>query len=277
MLQKLITGAAFILSVFTANAQGLKTPAASPTQTIKQDFGISSIELVYSRPGMKGRKIFGDLVPFGKVWRTGANAATRIKFADDVLIGGKPLKAGEYAVYTIPNQSDWEVIINKGVTNWGTEYKQSEDVLRMTVKSKKTDQAVETFTMQFANVKPASTELELMWDKTLVTIPISTDIDGKVMTQINNLMTKDTRPYFQAAQYYMENGKDMKQALAWFDKAVELQPNAYWIHYQRANALAKVGRKQDAKVAAQRSMDLAKEQKNDDYVRMNETLLADLK
>lgn len=277
MLKKLFCAAFTLLLVTSIQAQAIKTPAPSPTQTIKQDFGISSIELVYSRPGMKGRKIFGDLVPWGQVWRTGANSATRIKFADDVTIGGKSLKAGEYAIYTIPNQSDWDIIINKGSANWGTEYKEADDVLRFKAKSMKMDESMETFTMQFANVKPASTELHIMWDKTAVAIPISMDVESKVMAQINTAMNKDNHPYFQAAMYYMDNGKDMNQALSWLDKAVEMQPNAYWIQHQRANALAKLGRKDEAIAAANKSMQMAKEQNNPDYVRLNEKLIASLK
>jgi tetratricopeptide (TPR) repeat protein len=259
-----------------ANAQ-IKTPAPSSTQTIKQDFGISSIELVYSRPGMKGRKIFGDLVPWNKVWRTGANSATRIKFNDDVTIAGQALKAGEYAIFTVPNENEWEIIINKGSANWGTDYKQEDDIFRVKVKPTKLDQQVETFTMQFGNVKPTSTDLMIRWDKTSVSVPITTEIDKKVMSQINNMLIKDSRPYFQGAMYYMENGKDMNQAVQWFDKAIEQNPNGYWIYHQKANALVKMGKKTEAKTAAQKSMDLAREQKNDDYVKLNEKLISDLK
>jgi tetratricopeptide (TPR) repeat protein len=277
MMQKLILAAALSFAAINTNAQALKTPAPSPTQTIKQDFGISSVELIYSRPAMKGRKVFGDLVPWGKVWRTGANNATRIKFADDVIFGGQSLKAGEYALFTIPNQGEWDIIINKGSENWGTVYKQEDDVIRVKAKSSKLDDAVESFTMQIANVKPSTAELQIMWDKTSVSIPFSTDVESKVMAQINNVMNKDNRPYFQSAMYYMDNGKDLNQALAWFDKAVELQPKAFWIHHQRANALAKLGKKDEAKASAEKSMALAKEQKNDDYVRLNEKLLESLK
>ena len=276
MLKKMIFGSLLFAIMFTANAQ-LKTPAASPTQSLKQDFGISNIELVYSRPAMKGRKIFGDLVPYGKVWRTGANNATRIKFADDVTIGGQKLAAGDYAIYTIPNEKEWEVIINKGVTNWGTVYKQDEDVLRFKVKSDKLDDKVESFTVQFDNIKANSIDLAIMWDKTGVRIPITTDIDTKIMAQITDAMKTEKPPYFQAAMYYLDNGKDLNQALTWFDKAVETQPNAYWMHHQRANALAKLGKKEEARKAAQTSMQLAKDQKNDDYVKLNEKLLATLK
>ena len=275
-MKKILSTALICLIVAVASAQ-LKTPAPSPTQTIKQDFGLSSIELVYSRPGMKGRKIFGDLVPWNKVWRTGANSATRIKFNDDVLIGGQALKAGEYAIYTVPNENEWEVIINKGSANWGTEYKMEDDIFRVKVKPMKLDQSVESFTMQFGNVKPTSADLQIMWDKTAVAIPITTDIDKKVMAQINSQVIKDSRPYFQSAMYYLENGKDLNQAVQWFDKAIEQNPNGYWIYHQKANALAKLGKKAEAKAVAQKSMDIARQEKNDDYVRLNEKLLAELK
>jgi len=276
-MRKLILATLALLFVFTAEAQ-LKTPAPSPTQNIKQDIGLSSIELTYSRPGMKGRKIFGDLVPYNKIWRTGANAATRIKFADDVMLGDQKVPAGDYVLYTIPGEKEWDVIINKGISNWGTEgYKADDDVVHVKVKSMKMDDPVETFTMQFANVKPGNCELNIMWDKTVVSLPINTDVETKVMTQIDNLMNKDNRPYYNAALYYMDNGKDLKQALAWFDKAVELQPDAYWIHHQRANCLAKLGKKDEAKAEAEKSKALAITAKNDDYVRLNEKLIEQLK
>lgn len=276
MLNKLLVLGIFCCTISFADAQTLKTPQPSPGQTIRQDFGISSIELNYSRPGIKGRKIFGDLVPYGKVWRTGANSATRIKFSDDVTIGGQTLKAGEYAIYTIPNEKEWQIIINKGSVNWGTDYKQEDDILRVKATPVKLDQTVESFTMQFANVKSNTIDLQIMWDKTLVSVPIATDVDKKVMAQIDNTMNKDSRPYYQAAMYYMETGRDLNQAVSWFDKAIEQNPEAYWVYHQKANALAKLGKKTDAKTTAQKSMDLAKNAKNDDYVKLNEKLIASL-
>ena len=264
------------LAFINVNAQ-LRTPAPSPTQTLKQDFGVSSIELVYSRPGMKGRKIFGDLVPWNKVWRTGANSATRIKFNDDVTVGGHPLKAGEYAIYTVPGENEWEIIINKGSANWGTEYKQEDDIFRVKAKPTKLPFSIETFTMDFSDLTPTSCKLQLMWDNVYVDVPITTDIDKKVMAQINNLMFKDNRPYFSAAMYYAETGRDLNQALDWFNKAIEQNPTAYYMYYNKASALAKLGRKEEARTTAQKSMQLAREQKNDDYVRLNEKLLATLK
>jgi hypothetical protein len=277
MLKKLLALSTICCVVLFSNAQSIKTPQPSPGQTVKQDFGISSIELNYSRPGIKGRKIFGDLVPYGKVWRTGANSATRIKFLDDVTIGGQALKAGEYAIYTVPGEKEWEVIINKGSANWGTDYKQEDDILRVKATPVNLSQPVESFTMQFSNVKSNSIDLQIMWDKTMVSVPIATDVDKKVMADIDRVMNSDNRPYFQAAMYYMETGRDLNQALAWLDKAIEQNPNAYWVYHQKANALAKLGKKEDAKTTAQKSMQLAKTANNDDYVKLNEKLIASLK
>lgn len=277
MLNKLIACFIFCMAIVFADAQTLRTPQPSPGQTIIQDFGISSVQIIYSRPGMKGRKIFGDLVPWGQVWRTGANSATRIKFTDDVTIGGQALKAGEYAIYTIPGEKEWEIIINKGSANWGTNYKQEDDILRVKATPVKLDQTIETFTMQFANVKSNSADLQLLWEKTMVAVPITTDVDKKIMADINNLMNRDNRPYFQAAMYYLETGRDLNQAVEWFDKAIGQNPNAYWVYHQKANALAKLGKKDEAKTTAQKSMDLAKTQNNPDYVKLNENLIKSLK
>lgn len=278
MLKKLIVCGAIAFSVLAVEAQQIKTPAPSTSQTIKQDFGIGSIELSYSRPNMRGRKVFGDLVPFGNVWRTGANNATLLTFTDEVIIGGTKVPAGKYGLLSIPEKDAWTLILTKqnDVTSPAA-YKQESDVVRVKAKPVLLKEPVETFTIQFANVKPTSTDLQIMWDNVLVSLPITTDVDTKIMAQINNAMNKDNRPYFQSAMYYLENGKDLNQAAAWMDKAVEQQPNAFWIHHQRANVLAKLGKKEEARAAAQKSIELAKQAKNDDYVRLNEKLLADLK
>lgn len=277
-MKKFVLCAAIVAACISMKAQSIKTPFPSPPQTIKQDFGLSSIELSYSRPGVKGRKVFGDLVPFGKVWRTGANNATTINFADEVTVGGVKIPAGKYGLLTIPDKENWIIIISKqlDVTS-PADYKVESDVVRVNVKSMASKDKIETFTMQFANVRPSSCELQMMWENTAVALPISTDVETTVMKQIDNAMNKDNKPYYQAAVYYLENGKDLNQALAWFDKAIELQPNAYWVYHQRANALAKLGKKDDAKASAKKSIELAKEAKNDDYVRLNEKLLDQLK
>lgn len=276
-MKKLFITAIAALTLFVTDAQTLTTPQPSPTQTVKQNFGLASIELSYSRPGMKGRKIYGDLVPFGKVWRTGANQASTLTFAEDVTIGGVKIKAGKYGLLSIPEKKTWTLIISKqtDVTSPAA-YKQDQDVVRVEAKTMDMDASMETFTMQFANIKSNSCELHIMWDQTAVALPITVDVETKVMGQIDQLMNKDNRPYFAAAMYYMDNGKDLNQALSWFDKAAEAQPTAFWIHHQRANCLAKLGKKEEAKTTAERSKALAAEQKNDDYVKLNEKLLAEL-
>lgn len=270
---------AFCSSAFYfADAQALKTPQPSTTQTIKQDFGLGIIEISYSRPGAKGRKIFGDLVPFGKIWRTGANSATTISFSDDVTIGGTKIPAGKYGLLSIPGETEWTIIISKqlDVTSPAA-YKQESDVVRVAVKPVSVPFTTETFTISIAAVKDNSCELQLSWDKTLVSVPVSTEVDSKVMKQIENTFIKDNRPYFNAAVYYLENGKDLNQAVEWFDKAIEQNPKAFWVYYQKARALAKLGKKAEALATSQKSVELAKEAKNDDYVALNEKLQKELK
>ncbi|MDZ4808449.1 MAG: DUF2911 domain-containing protein [Bacteroidota bacterium] len=276
-MKKIFITAIAVCTLWIADAQTLTTPQPSPTQTIKQNFGLASIELSYSRPGMKGRKIYGDLVPFGKVWRTGANTATTLTFADDVTIGGVKIKAGKYGLLSIPEKKTWTLIITKQIdVTSPAAYKQDQDVVRVEAKTMNMEESMETFTMQFADVKTNSTELHIMWDRTAVSLPIITDVETKVMAQIDQLMNKDNRPYFNAAMYYMDNGKDLNQALEWFDKGIAAQPNAFWMHHQKANCLAKLGRKDEAKASAEKSKALATEQKNDDYVKLNEKLIAEL-
>jgi hypothetical protein len=275
-MKKLIFSVIVACLLFTAEAQ-LKTPAPSPTQNVKQDFGLASIELSYSRPAVKGRKIFGDLVPYGQVWRTGANQATTITFGDEVTIGGVKLPAGKYGVLTIPDKKSWTIIISKqtDITN-PQGYKKDMDAVRVTSNVSSTKATVESFTMQFANVKPTTCDLQIMWDKSAVVLPIATEIDGKIMANIEKEMKGDKPPYFEAAMYYMNNGKDLNQALSWFNKAVEAQPDAFWVQHQWANCLAKLGQKNEAKAAALKSKELAMAAKNDDYVKLNDKLLKEL-
>ncbi len=258
-------------------AQGVKTPAPSPTQTIKQDFALSSIEITYSRPAAKGRKIFGDLVPFGKIWRTGANAATKVTFGEDVKVGGVPVKAGSYAIYSVPDAKEWEIIINKGSNNSGlTGYKTEDDVARFKVETGELPMMIENFTIILGNLTASSAAIQILWEHTAVEIPVVADIDSKIMAQINTAMTVDSRPYYQAASYYFDNGKDINKALEWATKAAEAQPTAYWVMHLKAKVQAKAGDKAGAKASAMKSMEMAKQAKNDDYVVLNQKLIATL-
>lgn len=271
----------FLFAIAAGNAsfaQTLTTPQPSTTQTIKQNFGLSAIELSYSRPNAKGRTVIGDLVPFGKVWRTGANQATTVSFGDDVTIGDKKITAGKYGLLAIPDKENWTLIITKqlDVTSPAA-YKEENDVVRINVKPVALKEKVETFTIQFMNVKASTCDLNLQWENTSITFAISTDVDSKVMSQIDNMMTKDNLPYFTAAMYYMDNGKDLNKALNWFNKATEQNPTAFYMFYQKASCLAKLGKKTDAIVTATKSRELSMAAKNADYIKLNEDLLKTLK
>ncbi len=256
----------------------VKMPQPSPTQTIKQDFGMGNIELTYSRPGAKGRKIFGDLVPFDKLWRTGANGATILKFSEPVEIMGKKIDTGSYALYTIPGKETWEIILNKGVKNWGIDgYAESDDVARIKVEPMKMKSKVETFTMQFADIKPESCALHIMWEKTAVAIPIVTNIKEKIKAQLEAAMLTDKKPYWVAAQFYNEYEKNSTKALEYATKAAEANPKAYWILLYKARIQKDLGDNAGALISATKSLELAKEEKNDDYVKMNEELIKKLK
>ncbi len=264
--------------MFHAQAQTLKTPSPSTTQVVKQEFGLGSIELSYSRPNVKGRTIFGDLVPYGAVWRTGANNATTLTFSDEVMIGDKKIPAGKYGLLTIPGANNWTVIISKqtDVTSPAA-YKQEMDIVRLNASPKTLPFSIESFMIAFDKAKSNEIDLMMMWDKTMISFTIKQDIHAKIMTQIYNLMNKDNRPYYNAAMYYLDNNKDLNKAAAWLDKATEQSPNAYWVWYQKARCLAMLGKKAEAKTASDKSLELARAAKNGDYVTLNEKLQAGLK
>ncbi|MCD6068221.1 MAG: hypothetical protein K0S33_3047 [Bacteroidetes bacterium] len=267
-------------SIFTTNINAqLKVPAPSPSQTIKQAFALSDITIDYSRPGAKGRVVFGDVVPFGKVWRTGANAATKITFGEDVKVEGNDLKAGTYALYTVPNKDAWEIMFYKDLTLAGNvaDYKPENEVLRVKVKPTVLTAKVETFTINVADVTSTSANVELIWEKTKVAFGVKADIDSKIMKNIESTVINDTKPYFQAANYYYENDKDLKQALEWTDKAIAQNPKAFWIVTLKAKIQVKMKDGKGAIDTANSAIALAKEDKNDDYVRTNEKIIAEAK
>ena len=267
-----------VICISSISMSQVKMPAPSPTQTIKQDFGMGSIELTYSRPNAKGRKIYGDLVPYNKLWRTGANAATRIVFTDAIELGGKKVDTGSYVLYTIPGVDSWEIILNRGLTNWGIEgYKETEDVLRFKVEPIKNRSHIETLTMQFVNIKPQSCELHIMWEKTMVSIPVTANIKERLKAQIEAAMQTDKKPYWQAAQFYNEYEGNLTKALDNCNKAIEATNKPYWIWLYKAKIQKEMGDKAGAKASAQKSLELYKEAKNEDYVKMNEELLRKLK
>lgn len=275
-LMTIASVAILALGTCTVNAQGLKVPAPSPSQTIKQSFGLGDISVEYSRPAVKGRVVFGDLVPYGKVWRTGANAATKLTFSDDISFGDVPVKAGTYALYTIPGKSTWTVMLYSDLTLGGNtaDYKQEKEVARISVPAKYTEAKTESFTINIAKVKPTTATLELLWENTRVPIKIATEIDGKVMKNIDAAMANDTRPYFQSASYYFDNNKDLGKAKMWVEKATEQNPKAYWVRLLKAKIELKMGDKKAAIATANEVVAMATEAKNDDYVKKAKELIA---
>lgn len=265
----------FIFAVATTvavNAQ-LKTPAPSPSQEIEQTVGLTDVKLEYSRPSMKGRTIFGDLVPYDKMWRTGANANTKITFSDAVMIGGKEVKAGTYAIYTKPGMQNWDVMLYTETDNWGTPEKWDTSKVVATVKAQvyPMPMNVETFTMSFDDLTSDSANLGMMWERSYVALPIKFMTDKMVSTNIEQVMAgPSANDYYQSAVYYLESGQDINKAKMWIDKAIEMREQpAFWFHRQQALIYAKSGDKKGAVSAAKKSLELAKEANNDDYVALN--------
>lgn len=261
----------------------VRMPQPSPTQTITQAFGLGSIQLVYSRPSIKGRTLFkdnSDLAPLGKIWRTGANAGTRITFTDKVMIGGKQLDTGSYIIYTRPGKDYWDVLFNKGLNNGSVaDYKEAEDAASAKIKIEKAGMEVETFTMQFANVMPESCELHLVWGNTLVRVPISTNIKDRIKAQVEKALSVESPSadaYAAAANYYYDYAKDLPKALTNINKATQGNPNAYWLLLTQARIQRDLGDKVSAKASAEKSIKLAETAKNEDYVRMGNDLIRKL-
>ncbi|MEO7444141.1 MAG: DUF2911 domain-containing protein, partial [Ferruginibacter sp.] len=268
-MKKIIVPIAFLFCTGLAEAQ-VKMPAPSSTQTIKQDFALGAIELTYSRPSAKGRKVYGDLVPFNTIWRTGANSATLLKFTDAVEMNGKKIDTGSYALYTIPGDDTWEIILNKGTTNWGTTgYAESADVVRMKVPSEKMKMPLETFTMQFANITPESCDLQIMWEKTMVSVPIKSNVKERIRMQMETALMGEKKPYWQAAQFYYDMDKNNAKALENVTKAVGENPKAYYMWLLKARIEKDMGDKTAAMASSARSLELARDAKNDDYIKMN--------
>lgn len=277
-MKKIFMLATGIAMMNIANAQ---LPAPSPTEIITQDFGLGKIMVTYSRPGLKNRTVFmqnSELAPLGKLWRTGANAATKITFTDKVTIGGKDLDTGTYVVYTIPGKNQWEIILNKGLKNWGSDgYQESDDVVRFKVPVTATSPAVESFTMQVANVKYQNCELQMSWGTTMVSIPITTNIVARIRTQIEQALQSDKKPYWQAANFYYEWDKNNDKALENVNNAITESPDAFYMYLLRAKIEKAQGKKMQAKNDAQKCKDLAMAAKNDDYVTQADELIKSLK
>ena len=257
-------------TLFAAEKE-IEFPDASQHATVTQRVGLTDVSVDYSRPNVRGREIFGGLVPYDKVWRTGANAATRIKFSDAVKIEGKDVPAGEYAFFTIPGKNEWTVILSTKVKTWGAyDYKQDSDALRVTVKPGTLPAPpVESFTIAFEDLKDDGATIALKWDKTRVPVQLTTNTIDKVNAQIEaalkNPASLDARFYYQAASFYYDHEKALETAAKWIDTAIEKQKEPrYFMYYKKAQIEAKLGHNDQAKAAAEKSIELLKAGENPD-------------
>ncbi|OON68784.1 DUF2911 domain-containing protein [Hymenobacter sp. CRA2] len=272
---------AILFSAPAAQAQ-LNTPAASPKSTVTQRVGLTDVTITYSRPSAKGRKVFGELVPYHKRWRTGANSTTTIKFSDDVTVEGKKISAGEYGIYTIPTAGEWLVVFNKD-TKRGADvenFKDDQDVARVSIKPYKLGNKLETFTINFSDLTPATASVDMQWELTGAKFKIAADVEPKVMAQIDEKVVKNASPstgdLAAAASYYYDNGKDLSQALSWIQKANATDPK-FWNVHTEAKIKLKQKDYKGAVASAEQSRTLALEAKNMDYVKLNEQLMIDAK
>lgn len=252
----------------------IETPAASPFQKLEQKVGLTDVTLEYSRPSKKGRDIFGGLVPYDKIWRTGANANTKISFSEDVMVNGKMLKAGSYAIYTKPGTTSWEVYFYTDSNNWGNPPEWDPNKVAAMVKSEvyKMPMAVETFTITMDDLSNDSANLGIMWDDVYVAAPINFMTDKAVTASIQRVMEGPSAgDYYNAAVYYLTADKDINKAKMWIDKAIQLSSDEprFWYYRQQSLIHAKAGDKDGAIKAAQKSLELAKKAGNDDYVALN--------
>ena len=261
-----------------AQAPKLEFPAASPGCTIKQRVGLTDIEVTYSRPSVKGRQIFGNVVPFGAVWRTGANNSTKINFSTDVKLNGQNVPAGVYSLFTIPGEEQWTIIINKTVDKSGTQYDEKSDLLRLKTTAMDLSMSIESFTIEFNHIRDDSALLNLVWDNTVVPIKIELDVTSKLLPQIDAAMSAEggNKPYYQAAMFYYDHGQDLQKASKWIDAAIA-QREAYYVVHLKAKILAKLGDKNGATAAAKHSSELASQAKDTAYVRLNDELISSLK
>ncbi len=254
----------------------MQTPAPSPSSTLNQMVGLTDVTVTYSRPSMRGRKVFGNLVPEGKLWRTGANANTTVTFSDDVTVGGKTLKAGTYAIFTKPHSDKWEVFFYTDTSNWGTPatWDESKVAASVTVPAVKATPAAETFTITLDALHNNGGTLGMWWENTYAGVPFEVPTKAKAMKSIEAAMGgPSANDYYGAASYYFQEGMEMDKAREYIDKAVAMNPDAFWMMRQQSLIYAKMGDKDGAIAAAKKSLAAAEKAGNADYVKMNKDSL----
>lgn len=276
ILSLVFAGCLFFLTQ-ESHAQTAFPPASSST-TIEQGIGIKKVKLVYQRPNVNNRTIFGDLVPFDQVWRTGANHIPAITFEEEVTLAGNKIPAGTYGLFTIPSEENWTIILSKNVEQWGAyQYKQSDDFLRFQAKSQTVTDKVESFTITFENVKPTGADITLAWEHTKVSFPLEVDQSQEIIAGIDEAMKGEKKPYFAAAQYYYNNGLDIKKAEEWIIKADQGNTKAPHIKYWKARIQLKAGDRAGAIKTATEGIAMATAANNTEYIKLNTNILNEAK
>ena len=272
-MKKILASLVFAGAFAIGNAQ-VKAPQPSPSATVKQNIGLSEVMVEYSRPSANDRKVFGNLVPMNKLWRTGANGSTDITFKNEATFNGMKVPAGKYALYTIPANAEWEVILYKDTEQWGAPQELKADLIvaKTKVKAEKNPVFVETFSIDFSNLRTDKADLALSWENTRVKVPIVMDSKKEVLESIEKtLSSKDAKAgdYNSAANYFLQEKIDMKKALEYSTKANELSPDTFYMLKAKAEIQAANGMKKEAIDTAKKSIELSKKAKNEDYVKMN--------
>jgi hypothetical protein len=277
-MKKIIIAFAIIIANFTIEAQ-VKTPQSSPKSTIMQEVGLTAVEINYSRPSARGRAVFGNLIPFGKVWRTGANENTTVSFSDDVVIDGKTLKKGKYSLYTVPKIESWEIIFYKTTDNWGNpeEWKEENVALRATVKPETLNKSVETFTIGISGLDNNFAFLEIYWENSYAAVKFEVPTQQKATANIEKALAGPTgADYFAAAQFLFQSNGDNAKALIYINKALDMtKDKPFWYNRLKSLIQAKLGDKKGAIETAKASLEAAEIAKNQDYVKMNKDSIAE--
>ncbi|OUD35244.1 DUF2911 domain-containing protein [Flavobacterium sp. FPG59] len=277
-MKKMIIALALFVAGLSAEAQ-LRTPQSSPKTTINQVVGLTDVEITYSRPSAKGRVVFGNLIPFGKVWRTGANDNTIVSFSDDVIIDGKTLKKGKYSLYTIPKIESWDVIFYKTTDNWGNpeEWKEENVVLKTSVKPETLNKSVETFTIGVSGLDNNYAFLEMYWENSYAAVKFEVPTQQKTTANIEKVLAGPSAgDYFSAAQFLFQSNGDANKALAHVNKALDMtKEKPFWYNRLKSLIQAKLGDKKGAVETAKASLAAAEIAKNQDYVKMNKDSIAE--
>ncbi len=276
-MKKIVCTLALVASLAGVAEAQIRTPGASPSATVIQGVGLQKVTIDYSRPALKGRKMFGDQVPYGKVWRTGANMVPKLTVDGEVTIAGKTVPAGTYGLFTIPGENEWTIILSKKAQQFGAfDYKESDDLMRFTVKPEKLGKSEEFFTIEFTDFTPTASDVAIRWENAQVKFRIKTDPDAQIMAQLQAELAKPdvkTGVYSAAANYYFDTNRDMKQAREWADKVVAADKK-YWTYFLRGKIAAKQGDCQTARADAEAGLKMAQEAGDDAYIKNHKGILA---